>query len=70
MEIFEVTITDSVIGLTKYAQYCPSSMTVNDFCRKLVHLLLFTSTRVITVPDTSYTIDRINITSIDVQTSA
>ena len=72
MEIFDVAITDEVTGTTtRYAQYCPTGVTVAAFCAKLVQLVLFSpdSQRVITVPGTVLTIDKINVESVLVATS-
>ena len=72
MEIFDVSVTDEVTGITtRYAQYCPAGIPVKAFCEKLVRLLLFSpdSLRVITVPGTALIIDKVNVESVLVATS-
>jgi len=72
MEIFDVVVTDEVTGIaTRYAAHCPSGIPVKAFCEKLVRLLLFSpdSLRVITVPGTNLTIDKLNVESVLVATS-
>ena len=72
MEIFDVAVADEATGITtRYAEFCPTGVPVRAFCAKLVHLLLFTpdSLRVITVPGTALTIDKLNIESVLVATS-
>ena len=72
MEIFDVAVEmESTEITTRYAQYCPANVPRASFCKKLVHLLLFTpdSLRVITIPGTSLTIDKKDVKGFLVATS-
>ena len=74
MEIYDVVITMESTGASaaiRYAQYCPENTSVKTFCVKLIHLLLFSpdSLRVITVPGTSLTIDKVDVESVLIATS-
>ena len=70
IQIYDVVATDEVSHIsTRYAQYCPSTMSVHDYCTKLIHLLLFSPDRMITVPGTTLQIDKLNLESVLVATS-
>ena len=72
MEIFDVVVKLTSSGeRTRYAQYCPAEVTVEEFCKKLIELVLLapSSLRVITVPGTNLTIDRNDVESVLVATS-
>ena len=72
MEIFDVVVTIESTGHpTRYAQYCPAGVGVEEYCKKLIELVLLapSSLRVITVPGTNLTIDRLDVESVLVATS-
>ena len=67
--ITEVMITESS-AQTAYAAKCPAGQAVEQFLTKLLNLVLFLphSERVITVPGSNDTIDRADVTAIDITT--
>ena len=64
----EVTATVSSVP-TMYAQYCPTSLVLTDYLEKLIHLLLFSPDRMIAVPGTNRTIDKLHLESVLIATA-
>jgi len=72
MQIYDVEITIASTGAkTRYAQYCPENMIVEEYCKKIIELVLLApvSLRVITIPSTNMTVDRLDVESVLVATS-
>jgi len=70
VQIYDVEVTDEVSHVaTRYAQYCPDTIPVHDYCAQLIHLLLFSPDRMITVPGITLRIDKLHLESVLVATS-
>jgi len=70
VQIYDVEVTDEVSHVaTRYAQYCPDTIPVHDYCAQLIHLLLFSPDRMIAVPGTNRTIDKLHLESVLIATA-
>ena len=70
MNIYDIQYTDESSGATtRFAQYCPSGTDVSAWLKRIVNLLMDTTSNKLKIPGTNFTLDTSNPQSILITTS-